>query len=116
MSIRTEQVSENLKIHLSEVIIKELEIIQGIILSISSVEVSLDLKHADIFISVYPENKSKSIIKHLAKNAKHLRHELTQNIQMKSVPFLHFKIKKDARDIKSEVEMLLDKIKEEKKI
>jgi ribosome-binding factor A len=59
-------------------------------ISLSDVEVTRDLAHAKVFITVFESEKAESTIKALKSAAKYLRHRLSQEMRMRSVPELHF--------------------------
>ena len=60
--------------------------------SILKVEVSSDLAHADVFISVYSVDKAKSqaTFEAIKGDAKRIRHELAKSSRARTVPELHF--------------------------
>jgi ribosome-binding factor A len=61
--------------------------------TITGVEVSADLKHAQVFFSAYgePDAKEKAF-KGLKRACKFIRHELAERLQMRYVPKLRFEI------------------------
>jgi ribosome-binding factor A len=59
-------------------------------ISLSDVEVTRDLAHAKVFITVFDNEKAPATIKALKKAAKFLRHRLSQEMRIRSVPELHF--------------------------
>jgi len=66
--------------------------IENVLLSVMSAEVSKDLKHAKIFVSVLPETREKEIIALLKKQNKNFRSYLAKNLKMKYLPEPLFKI------------------------
>jgi len=59
-------------------------------ISISDVEVTRDLAHAKIFVTVFESEKAASSIEALQQKAPFLRHRLSQEMRLRSVPELHF--------------------------
>jgi ribosome-binding factor A len=59
-------------------------------ISLSDVEVTRDLAHAKVFITVFETEKADSSLKALNRAAGYLRHKLGQQMRMRSVPELHF--------------------------
>lgn len=112
MSKRTDQISENIKIKLSEIIIKEIEMKDGDILSISQISISPDLKNAKVIISVWPQTSQLKVLQKLRDKAKHLRHELAQIIEMRAIPNLYFSLEKK-EDNNFEMDRLFDEIKKD---
>lgn len=60
--------------------------------SVTNVDVSKDLSHANVFISVYSTDKEKSQRTFLAikEDAKRIRYELAKTSRARTVPELHF--------------------------
>ncbi|MBN1326301.1 30S ribosome-binding factor RbfA [Candidatus Falkowbacteria bacterium] len=110
MSQRIEKVNELIKNQLGQIIIKELELPENLMITITKVETSPDLKSAKIFISVLPENMRGTALLILTKNAGVLHRALNKLIKIKFTPNLKFFI--DEQEIfAEEVEKILDEIK-----
>jgi ribosome-binding factor A len=60
-------------------------------ISVSDVEVSRDLSHAKVFVTVFEEDKAKDSIRALNKAAGFLRGRLGQEMRIRSVPELSFR-------------------------
>jgi ribosome-binding factor A len=58
--------------------------------SLSDVEVTRDLAHAKVFITVFESEKADSSLKALKRASGYLRHRLGQEMHIHSVPELHF--------------------------
>ena len=60
--------------------------------SITKVEASKDLAHADVYISVYSrdEEKKKQTFEAIKNDAKRIRFELAKSSRARTVPELHF--------------------------
>jgi ribosome-binding factor A len=58
--------------------------------SVSDVEVTRDLAHAKVFVTVLDSTRSAEALAALKELARELRHELGQRLRMRSVPELHF--------------------------
>jgi len=59
-------------------------------ISVSDVEVTRDLAHAKVFVTVFESEKADATIKALNHAAGYLRHRLGQEMRIRSVPELHF--------------------------
>jgi len=92
MSQRTEQFGENVLHALSELIRIEVELPLDIFVSITEVDVSPDLKNANVYITVFPSNKQGTALDILRKNGAMLRSKLAKKNQAKVTPFLNFEI------------------------
>ncbi|ADL07992.1 30S ribosome-binding factor RbfA [Thermosediminibacter oceani] len=91
---RTDRVSGEIKKAVSEIINNDLKDprIQGLI-SVTKVEVSKDLRHAKIFLSIYGEESVKQNALEGIKNAEgFIRRELANRIRLKFIPQLNFKL------------------------
>ena len=58
--------------------------------SLSDVEVSRDLAHTKVFITVFESEKAVSSLKALKRASGYLRFRLGQEMHIRSVPELHF--------------------------
>ena len=66
--------------------------VQGLV-TVVEVEVSGDLRHATIYVSVYgDEGQKKSAMKGLDRATGFVRHELFKRLDIKRVPDIHFKL------------------------
>lgn len=110
---RTQQVSGLVRKHLSSIIIKEIKDPNFGIVTITSVEVSTDLKIANVKFSVIGGNKRLdkqiNIIKRMAKT---LRTRLANRIELKYIPKLNMKYDKTPQKAQ-EIEKVIKKIEEE---
>jgi len=71
--------------------------------SVTEVKVSPDLRHATVMVSVLPEDVSKTTMKGLTAAAKHVRHLVSNEVQMRRVPELSFKLD---QSLKKQAEVL----------
>lgn len=60
----------------------------GVLLSVSSVRVSPDYSLAKVYISVFPSEKSETVLGQLNKNNKEIRYQLGQRVknQLRKIP------------------------------
>ena len=65
---------------------------QGIIISVSKVRVTVDLSIAKVYLSVFPNNKGKELLEGIKSNAHLIKHELAQRTkhQLRRMPQLEF--------------------------
>lgn len=87
---RAERVAGEIRRELALLIQRELKDPAVGFISVSDVEVSRDLSHAKVFITVFEESTARDSIKALNKAAGFLRGGLGQRMRMRSVPQLHF--------------------------
>lgn len=104
MSHRVEKFTSTLRQAIQQVIARGLHDprVSGLI-TVTSVEVTPDLKNATVKISVFPEEKQQMTFYGLRDAAKHIRHEVSEIVAMRSVPQLTFRLDKG---LKKEAEAL----------
>lgn len=95
MSHRVEKVASILRQAIQQVIARGLHDprIAGLI-TVTSVDLTPDLRNATVFISVLPEEKQQTTYYGLRDASKHIRHEVGELVAMRSVPQLSFKLDK----------------------
>ncbi len=77
-----------------------------VLITITRIETSKDLKSAKIFISIFPENKEKETLIWLNGEKNELRKFIGSQIKMKFLPSLEFEIDKEERSRKRIEELL----------
>lgn len=87
---RSERVAGSLRRELAQLIQTEVKDPAVGFIGLSDVEVSRDLSHAKVFITVFESEKASASIKALNKAAGYLRRRLGQEMRIRSVPELHF--------------------------
>jgi ribosome-binding factor A len=93
MSFRPERLAEAIKKELSEILSEELKDPRIGFVSITSVEVSKDLRYANIFISVFGEpSERKASFEALQKAHGFIRGELAKRIRLRYTPEINFKL------------------------
>jgi ribosome-binding factor A len=87
---RSERVAGTLRRELAQLIQLEVKDPEVGFIGLSDVEVSRDLAHAKVFITVFEPEKAVSSVKALNRAAGYLRSRLGQKMRIRSVPELHF--------------------------
>ena len=87
---RSERVAGQLRRDLAKLIQHEIKDPEVGFVSLSDVEVTRDLSHAKVFITVFDPEKAKSSLKALRRAAPFLRSRLAHGLRMRHVPELHF--------------------------
>lgn len=87
---RSERVAGQIRRELAKLIQLEVRDPNIGFISLSDVEVTRDLAHAKVFITVFEDEKAQETIEALKGAAKYLRHRLSQEMRIRSVPQLHF--------------------------
>tara|TARA_Y100000310_G_C20567184_1_gene756104 strand:+ start:558 stop:899 length:342 start_codon:yes stop_codon:yes gene_type:complete len=110
---RINQVNSLLQTELANLISEEIELPEGVLVTVTKVKTSRDLRHAQIWLSVLPEKKGPSTLLLITKRVGILRRELSKRISLKFLPALHFEI--DSGQVEaSAIENLLDSLKIDK--
>ncbi len=87
---RSERVAGQLRRDLAKLIQQELKDPEVGFVSLSDVEVTRDLSHAKVFITVFEPEKAVTSLKALQRAAAFLRRRLSQELRLRHVPELHF--------------------------
>ena len=87
---RSERVAGSLRRELARLIQMELKDPGIGFIGLSDVEVSRDLGHAKVWVTVFEPDKARSSIEKLNQAAGFLRRRLGQEMRIRSVPELHF--------------------------
>jgi len=71
---------------------KSRDIFQGKLISVTSVRITSDLSEAKVFVSIFPNEKAKDVLKEIETNNKIIRNELAQRVklQLRKIPDLKF--------------------------
>jgi len=66
--------------------------LKGVIISVSKVNVSVDLSIAKVYLSIFPNKQAKSLLEGIRSNTPLIRHELSQRTrhQLRRMPKLEF--------------------------
>ena len=87
---RSERVAGQIRRDLAKLIQQEIKDPEVGFVSLSDVEVTRDLSHAKVFITVFDPEKAKTSLKALRRAAVFLRRRLGQELRLRHVPELHF--------------------------
>lgn len=85
--------------------------------SIIKIDVSKDMSHAKVFLSIFSKNdeRKKRTFDEIVKSAKTIRYELAHSVRMRVVPELHFFLD-DSMDYGEKMEKIFLKIGETKSL
>ncbi len=87
---RARRVAEQIQRELSHLISTELKDPRVRLVTVTEVEVTRDLAHAKVFVSVLGSDDASTAVEGLRSAAGHLRRLLSRDMKMRSVPELHF--------------------------
>ena len=115
MSERTQRVSEVIRREISTLISRELSL-EGLLITVASVEVTPDLKHAYIYISMIEQTVSQAkVVGMLNRLRSRWQGEVGDRLETKFTPRLHFQFDKalERGDRVMEVMLEIERQKEE---
>jgi ribosome-binding factor A len=93
MKHRLERVNEVVKRELSELILRDLNFEPEVLVTITAVDISPDLKRCNVYVSVIGASYQKSdAIAELEEHRASLQRELSKRVVLKYTPHLHFKL------------------------
>ena len=111
---RSERVADLLREEVGNMLLFEIKDprVQGIV-TVVSVKVSKDLRHADFFVAVHGgEKKEQAALRGLVSATGFIRKSLGRRIRMRRVPELHFRLDRTIK-AQEEMERLFKRIHEE---
>ncbi len=107
MKYRQERLTKVFEEELSKIIAKELEF-NGALPTITSVEFSENLEHANIGFSIFPSEKSEEALKILNENKFELRKLLGKKVKIKTMPQVDFQIDRGSENAAVVEKLLLE--------
>lgn len=105
MPHRLEKINQLLKKEIGQILLKELDF-ADVLVTITTVETSVDLKQAKIMISVLPFEKSQKVLEILNRQIFDFQQILNKKLKMKSVPKIYFKIDEGGKQQAKIIELL----------
>lgn len=109
MAGRMEKVDELIAQQLGQIIVSEVELPQGSIVTITNVKTSPDLKHARVFLSILPVENQREIMALLINSVHEFQKILNERLTIRCIPKLRFVID-DSGQKTAELEALLDNL------
>ncbi len=111
MSKRTERINELIKREISQIIRREIEVPEGLLITVLFVQTSRDLQEAKIWLSVFPSRYAPKILKEIDKKIGYLQGLLNRRLKMQPLPRIKFALDyteekaSQVEDILSEVDL-----------
>jgi ribosome-binding factor A len=112
MNNRIPRVQELMKEELGKILLREVDMPEGALLTITRVEASGNLQQAKVYISVMPDDQSKEVLRVLRQSIYDIQQELNERLEMRPVPKIRWIVDGTAAEVQR-VKELLDKIKKE---
>lgn len=112
---KTEKVNAFIQKELGSIILKEVDIFPGVLLTITRVDTSSNLIESKVYISILPEGKDKEIMDLLNRKIYFIQQLLNKKLKIRPVPKIIFK-KESKTAQASRIEELLMEIDKKKEI
>jgi ribosome-binding factor A len=111
---RTERVGDQIKMEVADILIKKAKDPRIAMVTILSVDVSPDLSHAKVYISLPPTVNEKAALTGLKNASGFVRSELSRRLPLKRVPDISFLVDESGERV-SRLLSLLEQVSEEQK-
>ncbi len=109
MNIRLNKVNELIKQNINTILLKELSLKEGVFITLTKVDTSVDLRYTHIFVSIFPDKETNYALKTLAKELFNIQGKLNRKLSMKPLPKISFKL--DNTELQADkIEKILKKL------
>ena len=112
MKERVQRVNHLIRRELGQILLREVDFPEGVLVTITRVDVSPDLNQAKVYVSAIPEDKGKEVLTILNKLIYSLQQKLNNKLNIRPMPKIAFFKEKQTIEA-ARVEELLEKIKKE---
>ncbi|MFA6097524.1 MAG: 30S ribosome-binding factor RbfA [Candidatus Paceibacterota bacterium] len=112
MKARIIRVNELIKQEVAEIMLEDINFPAGTLVTVVAAKVSVDLRYADIIISVYPSGNREAALEALNENIYAMQQIINKKLSMKPVPKIRFRVDESAEYVEK-IERLIRKSKEE---
>ncbi len=92
MSLRITKVNELLRDLIAEALLKEVSFKPGVIVTITKLRTTKDLRHAYFSVSIFPETETDYVTSTLRKEISQLERFVHSKLYMKPLPRLHYEV------------------------
>lgn len=113
-SERIKKINSLIKEELAKIILKEIEFPKETFVTLTRVETTKDLKESKVFISCFPEEKAKEILKILNNHIYSIQKMIDKKLVMRKIPKINF-LREEKVAQAARIEEILEKLKKEKK-
>ena len=89
---RQQKISRLIQKELSELFLQQTKLTKGLMITVSGVTVSSDLRIASVYLSVFPSEKGEETVKNINDDVKDIRYDFGQRVrhQLRIIPELRF--------------------------
>ena len=100
---RIQRVNQLIKKEFSQILLREVDFPKDILVTITRVDTSPNLRESKVFISTVPEDKAQRVLKTLNQKIYELQQKINQRLKMRPVPRIRFLEERETADRKSVV-------------
>jgi len=109
MTDRLDRVNEVVREEVSQALLHELELEEGVLVTVTQVDTSRTLEHTRVWVSVYPDSKAEEILEQMNRQIYGIQQIINKRLHMKSVPKIIFKLDRGGQAV-GEVEEIAKKL------
>lgn len=109
MTRRIQRVNQLIKKELSQLLLREVDFPEGVLVTITRVETSANLFQAKVYISAMPEEKLSKVLQILDKLIYFLQQRLNKRLKMRPIPRIIFMEEKATKEA-GRLEEILEEI------
>ena len=113
MKNRIDQVNKLIRQELGQIILREVDMPEGVVVTLTRVAASGNLQQAKVYISVVPDKNTPEVLKSLQQNIYSIQQMLNSRLKMRPVPRIRW-VPETATAEAQKIEELLDQIKKER--
>ena len=110
MSKRIQRVNQLIKKEFSQILLREVDFPKDILVTITRVDTSPNLRESKVFISTVPEDKGQLVLKDLNQKVYELQQKINRRLKMRPVPRIRFSEERETSEA-GRIEELLEKLK-----
>lgn len=110
MAKRIERVNQLIKKELSQIILREIDFPDNVLVTLTRIDTSPNLIGAKVFLSTIPDNRAQETLDILNKNIYMIQQALNKRLVMRPIPKIMFREEKEVREA-GRIEELLERAK-----
>jgi len=114
MSKRIQRVNQLIKKELGQILLREVEFPENVLVTITRVETTPNLIEGKVFVSVMPEDKTERILQVLKHQIYDIQQKLNKRLKMRPLPRIYFVVEKETAKA-GRIEEILEELKKEEK-
>ena len=110
MSKRIQRVNQLIKKELSQILLREVDFPKDILVTVTRIDTSPNLRESKVFISTVPSEKAQRVLKTLNQKIYELQQKINRRLKMRPVPRIRFSEERETAEA-GRIEEILEKLK-----